>query len=263
MVNAMGQNYTRRVVFCKLCYKVGFFKTVEYLYYRLISKLLKRSYFHIRIKKFPFPIYIRANSSDNFVFYQIFVQEEYSSLEDIKEPKLVVDCGAYAGYSSMWFLNKFPSAHVIAVEPDRYNSDICEKNIRPYGKRVSLLYSAVWPYKAKLKLRRGVYGDGREWATQVEECSEGEKYDIEGIDIASLIGNAGYEHIDILKIDIEETEQLLFSLNYTKWLNRVKNIVIELHSKKCEEIFFNALSGYNYDLSTSGELTVCKNISSR
>lgn len=59
-------------------------------------------------------------------------------------------------------------------------------------------------------------------------------------------------------MDIERAESVVFSGNTEKWLNKVKNIVIELHDKECEEIFFKALSNYEYKYSKSGELTVCK-----
>ena len=68
---------------------------------------------------------------------------------------------------------------------------------------------------------------------------------------------------DILKIDIESAETVVFSQNYEKWLRKVQNIVIELHGEECEAIFFKAMSPYKYDLYTSGELTVCRNITLR
>ena len=59
---------------------------------------------------------------------------------------------------------------------------------------------------------------------------------------------------------LETAEAVVFSRNCVGWLNRVRNIAIELHDKECEEIFFRSLRGYRYDLSRSGELTICKNI---
>ena len=101
---------------------------------------------------------------------------------------------------------------------------------------------------------------GKEWAFQVRECREGEKPHLYGESIDQLLRKSGFESIDILKIDIETSEKILFSRNYDSWLGKVKNMVIELHNQECEDVFFKAMSGYDYDLSRSGELTVCKNI---
>jgi len=39
-----------------------------------------------------------------------------------------------------------------------------------------------------------------------------------------------------------------------------RNLVIELHDGECRRVFFQALSSYTYDLSESGELTICRNL---
>lgn len=65
--------------------------------------------------------------------------------------------------------------------------------------------------------------------------------------------------IDLLKIDIEGAELELFRAP-ADWLNDVSSIVIELHGAECEKVFFKALKGYQYELGSSGELTICKNM---
>jgi hypothetical protein len=72
----------------------------------------------------------------------------------------------------------------------------------------------------------------------------------------------GIDRVDLLKIDIEGSEAELFAHN-TGWLSRARNICIELHGGQCREIFFNALSGFDYELVEAGESTLCLNIRSR
>ena len=62
------------------------------------------------------------NSSDLGVFYQIFVQQEYSSLRSLEDVSLVLDLGANVGYSSASFLSCFPNSRVVAVELDGVGS---------------------------------------------------------------------------------------------------------------------------------------------
>ncbi len=228
--------------------------------HKILPKLKCVKHIYWFIKGCKYPICIRLHSSDLHVYSQVFWHKEYSCLDDIPNAELIIDCGGYTGLSSVWFLNRFRNAHIITIEPDPGNFSICSKNLKPYRKRVTLINSAIWPYKTGLVISRGRYGDGREWTTQVRERIGEEESNIQGIDIYALIKKSMFEKIDILKIDIERSEIELFSHDYEKWLDKVKNIAIELHGEECSDIFFKALSGYDYDLSKSGELTVCKNI---
>jgi FkbM family methyltransferase len=206
-----------------------------------------------------YPVYARQSTSDLGVFEQIFVHKEYSALDDMKF-KVIVDCGAYVGYSTVYFLNKFPDSRVVAIEADGANFDVCKLNLSPYEHRVKLLHSAIWSRKADLVVVRGKYRDGREWASQVRECISGEIADVRGRDLLSLIDDAGLNEIDLLKVDIEGAERVVFKEDCEAWLRRVRNIAIELHDSECRSVFFAALSHYDYDLSRSGELTICKNL---
>ena len=76
---------------------------------RLTSKLLMH------------PVYARAGTSDHQVFDQIFIEREYRCLDGLKNPQFILDCGANVGYSSAYFLSRFPDSFVVAVEPDALN----------------------------------------------------------------------------------------------------------------------------------------------
>jgi FkbM family methyltransferase len=182
-------------------------------------------------------------------------------LLDVSKPKLIVDCGANVGYASAYFLTRFPEAHVVAIEPDPDNYSMCLTNLSPYGERVTLLRAGIWTHDAPLMVSRGQYRDGREWAAQVRECQKGETPEVYGRDIGTVLSQTRFDAIDILKIDIEGAERAIFSGSRHMWLDHVCNIAIELHDTMCEAVFFTAMSGYKYDLSRSGEVTVCKNIS--
>ena len=204
------------------------------------------------------------DSSDMLVFDQIFLFQEYSCLRDLKEPSLVLDLGANVGFSTAYFLSAFPKARVVAVEPDERNLAICKTNLSPYGDRVLLLHGAVWSRTATLRLLKGTFGDGREWATQVGELIGEERLstDVQAWDVGSLIDMSGNDTVDLLKVDIERAELSVFGKSSGSWLHRVRNICIELHGKDCEEMFFGALKDFDYELEHSGELTICRNLRS-
>lgn len=201
-------------------------------------------------------------SSDAQVFHTIFIEREYSCLDDLN-PKVVVDLGANAGFSSAYFLSRFPEAKVIALEPDDRNAVICRENLAPYGDRAIVLHGAIWSRCTNLVLSRGTFGDGREWATQVIEAPEGAPATVQAWDMPALIQMAGGGIIDLLKVDIERSELFLFDSSSAAWLPKVRNICIELHGEDCKQAFFGALSNYTYQLSHSGELTICRDLRPR
>jgi FkbM family methyltransferase len=196
------------------------------------------------------------------VFDQIFLQQEYACLNDLSNVGLVIDCGANVGYSSAYFLSRFSQCCVIAIEPDPKNYSALQRNLAPYGTRVKLINAGIWSQTAQLVISQDKYRDGREWARQVRECGKGEKADIEGIDVGSILSEAGSERISLLKMDVEGAEAVVFSENYDSWLHRVDAIAIELHDDSvfgnASDVFSSAINGQGFELSRSGELTICR-----
>jgi FkbM family methyltransferase len=215
----------------------------------------------LRVRGYPHPVRMRPGTSDLHTFQQIFIAREYDCLGEVElsgeDPVFIVDCGANVGYASVYFLNKYKNAHVVAVEPDRDNFEVCRKNLAPFGARARVIRSAIWTHRASLKLLR-LAGRETEWGIRVEEANADEA-DLEGTTIAAILEESGFSAIDLLKVDIEGAEAAIFAGDH-EWLGDVKNIAIELHGEDCKRSFFEAMGRYRYDLSTSGELTVCRNI---
>jgi FkbM family methyltransferase len=184
---------------------------------------------------------------------QVFGALEYGPIPDSVSPGLIVDCGANVGYASVSFLERYPNAEVIAVEPDPGNAAMARRNLAPYGDRATVVEAAVWPFSTPLRIRRGAFGDGREWSFQVEECPPGELPDVAGIDLGRVFASRS---VELLKIDIEGSEIALFS-GACPWLSLVRNIAIELHDHECSEVFHRALAEYSYEEFTAGEVTFC------
>ncbi len=170
--------------------------------------------------------------------------------------RVIVDCGANVGYASAYLLSRFPQARVIAIEPFPANALLCRRNLAPYGSRATVIEAAVWSHCTRLVLD---HAGGKEWGVGVRAAQPGEAGDIEAIDLPSL----GLNRIDILKIDIEGSEAELFANNTDRWLPSVSNIAIELHGAGCERQFRTAMADYLYVELRSGDLTICRSITSR
>ena len=174
---------------------------------------------------------------------------------------LVIGCGANVGFTSAYFLSQFPSCFIVAVEPDLGNFGILQRNLKKYGSRAEVVHAGIWSHNAPLKISRQRYRDGREWTIQVEECDAYQEADIQGVTIGSLLESSGFSRISLLKIDIEGAEVVVFQGN-PDWLNRVDAIAIELHDDssfgRATEIFYAAIQGHGFDITWSGELTICR-----
>jgi FkbM family methyltransferase len=218
----------------------------------------------LKIKNAQYPLFLRIGSSDREVLGQIFIEKEYETIA-VESPRTILDLGANVGYSSAYFLSKYPEASVVAVEPDSGNYAMCRRNLEPYGSRARVVHGAVWPERRQLVVERGGWRDGREWTAQVKPANEEStpSESVEGYDMATLIGLSGATEIDMLKIDIERSELELFSRHTESWLPRIRNLCIELHGSDCEAVFSRALADYSCDLSCVGELTVCSNLRAR
>jgi len=208
------------------------------------------------------PVGVRPDSSDVDVYRQIFIKREYGCLDAMTEVGLVIDCGANVGYSSAWFLSRFPTCKVVAIEPDSGNFAALQANLAPYGNRVKLVRAGVWSHSTGLVMSEHRYRDGREWSRQVRPCELDEEADFEGVDVGSLLASSGHERISILKVDVEGAEAVMFAENYQSWLNRVDCIAIELHDDSTfgsgSEVFFSAIRGQDFQVRRSGELTICR-----
>lgn len=164
-----------------------------------------------RIKNAQYPLLMRIGSSDREVLAQIFIEREYEPIA-VESPRTILDLGANVGYSSAYFLSKYPDATVLAVEPDPGNYAMCRRNLEPYGSRARVIHGAVWPERRKLVMDRGAWRDGREWTAQVKPAKEEStpSEPVEGYAMATLIGLSGGAEIDLLKIDIEEANWNFF-----------------------------------------------------
>jgi FkbM family methyltransferase len=214
--------------------------------------------YHLFAKVIPFALQCRANTSDRTVFWQIFVERNYDALVLNHQPEVIFDCGAYVGYSTAYFLSRYPEATVIAVEPDPDNYAILKQNTAPFGQRVVTLNSAIWSEDGRLKLIRKV----SKWTTCVEANKPEEFLDdqsgIDGVNLETLLRRYNLSHIDILKVDIEGAEKHVFSINYQTWLDKVDVIMIELHGKEARDIFFRSLSDLPFNFSGFGEVTIAQ-----
>jgi FkbM family methyltransferase len=169
----------------------------------------------------------------------------------------MIDGGANIGFAALYFLNRYPGLHVVAVEPDPATIDLCRKNLAPYGDRTTILEGALWNYPGRICLQ----SNHEEFATSVRDAGEGEDGSIEAFTVPGVIASHLRDlPVDLLKLDVEGGEKAIFQPGGLEWLARVRNIVIELHGPDCEELFFAALKPYRYRLERRDSVCFCEDL---
>ena len=183
-------------------------------------------------------VYARAHTRDIDVYYQIFITREYRCLDHVASAELVIDCGANVGYSAVYFLERYPHAKLIAVEPDADNFAMLQRNTEPFRQRVTLINGGVWSKSTGLVISNP---NADSWGFSVREVRPGELTTVEAVDIPSLIYKSGCDRVSILKVDIEGSEAEVFK--QAAWLEKVDRLVIELHGPTCEQTVLRAVNG--------------------
>lgn len=181
---------------------------------------------------------LRSQGSDLQVFNQIVLGHGVGKIvELISEFKIlkprIMDCGANIGLSTMMFKAAYPQASIIAIEPDSANYDQLKKNFSANAfKEVTAVCGGVWFEKTKLSLTKD-FRDGSDWSVALKKGADDSLNTIEVDTPEYFAHQAGWDAIDVLKIDIEGSEFPLFK-NLDSWttiFNTVKIISIEPHEE--------------------------------
>ena len=208
-------------------------------------------------RELAYPVELRAQTSDAFVFRQIMIENEYAPLKHL-QPATVIDLGANVGLASAWFLAHFAQARVFAVEADLDNVGACIRNLASYGERANVIHGAAWSETGKLTLHpKSCAAD--HWV-RPRVAGDDDAVEVQGWDMPNLIEQSGFDTVDLLKIDIEGAEEAIFRSDVSAWLPKVRNLCIELHGLARREAFLAALENYNFEHLESGELDICLNL---
>lgn len=195
-------------------------------------------------------VHLRTNSSDTSTFKKVLMDEEYYFLPDFK-PEFIIDGGANIGLSALFFSKLFKSVKIVVIEPESRNFRLLKQNLK--GLKVDFLFGAVWNKKTNLKIKNiETNTSGFEIIETVDESQD----TIKAFSIKEILGNSGFESIDVLKLDIEGSEKEVFSEDYESWLPKTKVLIIETHDRfkpGCTESLMNAISKYNFTKMEKGE----------
>jgi FkbM family methyltransferase len=207
-------------------------------------------------------VVLRGGTSDVLVFRELFLENCYRAAFDaidVTGDKLrILDCGANIGLFAVLCARHFRSPCLVCVEPDRGNLEMLQTNVAGL--------------RAEIKTVAAFLG-GSNGLGYLDDCGAGEwgfklsRTPVVGVepasvlDVPSLMKIAGWERIDLLKMDIEGAEVEVFAKS-EGWIDSVNSMIVELHGGYSTERFVNDISrfGRNWKLNyeaTYGDQTVC------
>jgi FkbM family methyltransferase len=221
--------------------------------------VVKAESIDVAVPNSSYKIKLRLQESDVMVFTDIFIRGDYNSPELPESVRTIVDLGANTGLSTVFFGLKYPAARILAVEPDPENFSLLEDNTVGLGPRVELREAAVWTRDGAIGLQ-SMNADGQPlgaWGIQVREAAIGAgDRAAPCFKLSTLIQDACFGVVDILKVDIEGAERDVFAAESGEWLHRVDLLIVETHDRLmpgCESAVRRALEPGFRELRPCGE----------
>lgn len=208
-------------------------------------------------------VLLRPYSSDTKAFEQVIEREEYRCVVEMyrqqfkNEPTQIFDCGANIGLASIYFWQNFPAAKFTVLEPFADNAAMIRLNFESAGlSNFHFLEAGVWNKDGQLSLNRQ-FRDGQEWSVNLEEGQAGEG-NIKVFSLAELL-EKNDAAVDILKIDIEGAETVLFAdaAYAARFLSKTKCIAIEIHDEfNIRNRIYELLQANHFFFYNTNELTI-------
>lgn len=212
------------------------------------------------------PFYLRIPSSDVPTYKQVFIDREYD-FQVASPPAVIIDAGANIGLAAIYFANRYPSAKIIAIEPEQSNFELLKRNTSAYA-NITPLQAALWHKNEEIDLidpGLGNWGFMTEQKDQAGGNSAQARHRVQAMTVDRILAQFGLDRVDILKIDIEGAEKEVFS-DTSAWIDRVDSMIVELHERMktgCNRSFYLGSGGFDQEwmqgenvyLSRNGYLT--------
>jgi FkbM family methyltransferase len=165
--------------------------------------------------------YCRTAGSDINVFSDTFRKNYHLPPRELKAVRKILDLGSNIGLTMAHFAALFPEAHVLGIELDAGNVEVCRRNIAPYSDRCRIVRGAVWNEPGEIS-----YSGEEEWGFRVTSDRVPERV-VKAYTMEALIQELGAP-VDYVKMDVEGTERDLLK-EPRFWVGDVPCMKIEVH----------------------------------
>lgn len=187
-------------------------------------------------------VFLREDRADLGTFSEVFIEEVYrGAVTRLPQCRTIIDLGANIGLASLYFAKSHPEARILAVEPHPENFELLSRNLHNLigSGRCAVLRSAVWSAERPLVAATTKAADHYNvFVVSAGTPSAADPFKIKGFSMPSLMKEAGFEHVDLVKVDIEGSEVELFR-GESSWLANVGALAIEFHGSSRTDCGFD------------------------
>jgi FkbM family methyltransferase len=146
--------------------------------------------------------------------------------------EVIIDVGANIGVECFRFRAMHKNAKIIAIEPSARNFRILKSNFEKDSKAF-LVEGALWKSSGNLEISRNQAETHESWRLENDNSWDPQLKNIELIRTYTLgevieLSGTGKTKIDILKIDIEGAEAVVFCEGENEWLSQIQVIIMEM-----------------------------------
>lgn len=184
------------------------------------------------------PVFFRRQ--DMTALREILIDRKYEFLKPyIANNTLlnIMDIGAHIGTFALWCLSQNAQCDIYSLEADPDTFSVLKRNREPtaqYGHAWRILNRAAWKEEAVLSFAN------TGGSTMNHKLSDKGKIKVLGVTMEKLFELSKYNKVDLMKIDIEGAEEAFLSAN-PEQLSKIDMLVVEIHSKQCDETKIRAL----------------------
>jgi len=179
----------------------------------------------------PVSLTLRSNGVDCNLLSGVFDLREYQ-VPGVR-PRRILDLGGNIGMASVFFHAAHPEAEIVAVEALPANVPLLQENFRINGIPGRVMGAAVADQPGKATFFLG-QADNSSFVRQ--PWMRGDAIQVDCITVPEILVQAGWDKIDLLKVDIEGAERALFR-DCGAWIGKVGALVAELHDGYTVEEF--------------------------
>ncbi|HEX6977943.1 MAG TPA: FkbM family methyltransferase [Alphaproteobacteria bacterium] len=162
---------------------------------------------------------------------EVMIGREYAFIDRLlnRQSPVIVDLGANIGAFSLYVFSLCPEAVVHALEPSAATFQVLARNADlNAGLQWHCARYAAWRDDTTVRFSNATSSTG----SHVSEADGDEA--VPTLGLASVLARAGAPFVDLMKIDIEGSEEA-FLVGQEALLARIGAIIIEIHPNRCRE----------------------------
>src|SRR5215471_960014 len=184
-------------------------------------------------------ITLRPFAGDIFVLYEVLASNVYHiapSLLPTDNVRVVIDCGANIGITSLFLAARYPGATILSVEPHPENFALLKTNVAQVPRILPIHACLTGASRSAVRFTT----DQAAWGNHIAADNRGVL--VPAMTIEELCEQNGIKKIDLLKLDIEGAEEQV--LENGTFLARTEHIIVELHGHYGFQCFQRDIAPY-------------------